>query len=245
MYTNKKYYYLKLKDSFFDREEIKVIKGMKKGDTYVCIMIELYLRSLKRDGLLMMTDRIPYNLETLSSVLSRNKDEVKYAVELFEKFELVEILDSGQMYMTDIQNYIGMSSTEGDRKREYRKMLDNKNNNPGHLSDTRPPELEKELELEKEIKPKKEPPLWKTSFKEYKRLCKEGFDKITEDKDWVNEYSRRFKGVDIIKSLIQAYSTYWSTEDGWKKKKSSKTKEIDWYGTCRNILRQNWNHVGK
>ncbi len=149
MSDNKKYYYLKLKENFFDREEIKVIKGMDKGDTYVCIMLELYLRSLKRDGLLMMTDRIPYNLKTLSSVLGRPQDEIKFAIDLFNEFKLVDTLNTGEMYMSDIQNFIGQSSSEGDRKREYRKSIEQKQ--LGQMSDERPPELEIELKLKKEL----------------------------------------------------------------------------------------------
>lgn len=175
MSDNKKYYYLKLKDNFFDREEIKVIKGMEKGDSYVCIMLEMYLRSLKRDGLLMMTDRIPYNLQTLSSVLGRPQDEIKYAIELFTEFRLIDVLATGEMYMSDIQNFIGQSSTEGDRKREYRKQIEvqksgqmsgqkslppskktkngKKRQTSGQMSDKQPPEIElkKEKELEKEL----------------------------------------------------------------------------------------------
>jgi|TARA_Y100000310_G_scaffold127848_3_gene127012 predicted phage replisome organizer len=159
MSDNKKYYYLKLKENFFDREEIKVIKGMDKGDTYVCIMLELYLRSLKRDGLLMMTDRIPYNLKTLSSVLGRPQDEIKFAIDLFNEFKLVDTLNTGEMYMSDIQNFIGQSSSEGDRKREYRKSIEQKR--LGHLSDNRPPELElePELKLEPELDTDTEKPL--------------------------------------------------------------------------------------
>lgn len=151
MSDNKKYYYLKLKENFFDRDEIKVIKGMPKGDTYVCIMLEMHLRSLKRGGKLMMTDAIPYNLQTLSSVLSRDEDEVKYAVDLFSQFGLVEQLDSGAIFMSDIQNFIGTSSTEGDRKRAYRNGIEAaKTEGLGHLSDNRPPKIEIKTEIKTE-----------------------------------------------------------------------------------------------
>ena len=70
---------------------------------------------------------------------------------------LVEQLDSGAFYMTDIELMIGQSSTEAERKRAAR--LENKALLPprtkgGHLSDIRPPEIE--IELEKEIEIEKE-----------------------------------------------------------------------------------------
>lgn len=150
MADNKKYYYLKLKDNFFDDEKIQIIEAMPDGDTYVNILLKLYLRSLKRDGKLMATDRIPYSPETLAAVVKKPVGVVRAAVEIFRQFELVEVLDNGEMYMLDIQNFIGTSSTEGDRKREYRRKIadakEGKDNKlppvkSGHLSDERPPEI--------------------------------------------------------------------------------------------------------
>lgn len=150
MADNKKYYYLKLKDNFFDDEKIQIIEAMPDGDTYVNILLKLYLRSLKRDGKLMATDRIPYSPETLAAVVKKPVGVVRAAVEIFRQFELVEVLDNGEMYMLDIQNFIGTSSTEGDRKREYRRKIadakEGKDNKlppvkNGHLSDERPPEI--------------------------------------------------------------------------------------------------------
>ncbi|KXI11524.1 hypothetical protein HMPREF3195_01351, partial [Peptostreptococcus anaerobius] len=72
----------------------------------------------------------------------------------FMNLGLIEQLESGAMYMLQIQNFIGRSSTEGDRKREYRQKINQeklKGQVSGHLSDIRPPEIEIELELEKEI----------------------------------------------------------------------------------------------
>ncbi len=152
MSDNKKYYYLKLKENFFDREEIKVIRGMDKGDTYINIMLEMYLRSLKRGGQLMMTDTIPFNLNTLSSVLSRPVDEVKFAIDTFQQFGLVDMLDSGAMFMSDIENFIGHGSSEAERKAKYRKRIKDEKATLGHCPDDCPPELELELERELEIK---------------------------------------------------------------------------------------------
>lgn len=124
MADNQKYYYLRLKDDFFDREEIKVIESMPNGYKYSNILLKLYLKSLKRDGKLMVTDFIPYNIETLSSVLGHDIDTVRSAIHLFESFKLLDILDNGAIYLLDIQNFIGKSSTEADRKKAYRLRIE-------------------------------------------------------------------------------------------------------------------------
>ena len=61
--------------------------------------------------------------------------------------------------MTDIELMIGQSSTEGERKRaarrENRALLPQRTN-VGHLSDIRPPEIEKEIEIELELEKERE-----------------------------------------------------------------------------------------
>lgn len=48
MADNKKYYYLKLKEDFFDSDEMLLLQGMKDGYLYSDILMKMYLRSLKR-----------------------------------------------------------------------------------------------------------------------------------------------------------------------------------------------------
>ncbi len=124
MADNKKYYYLKLNENFFEREEIKIIEAQPNGYEYSNILLKMYLKSLKRDGKLMVTNLIPYSVETLSKVLGHNVDTVRNAIKVFEEFKLVEILDNGAIYLLDIQNFIGKSSTEADRKREQRARIE-------------------------------------------------------------------------------------------------------------------------
>ena len=73
-------------------------------------------------------------------------------MQIFLKLGLVEVLDSGTFYMSNIELLIGQSSTEAERKRAARlqnKALSAPRTNGGHLSDIRPPEIELEKEIEK------------------------------------------------------------------------------------------------
>ena len=123
MSDNKKYYYLRLKENFFDSEEMKIIEGMPDGYLYSNILLKLYLRSLKTDGRLMLGGKIPYSPEMISSVTGHPVGIVKQAISIFKELGLIEILDNGAIYITDIQNFIGRGSTEADRIREYRKKI--------------------------------------------------------------------------------------------------------------------------
>lgn len=119
MADNRKYYYLKLKEGFFDSEEIKILESMKDGYIYSNILLKLYLRSLRNEGRLMYRNVIPYTPEVLATLVNHQVGTVEKALEIFQNLELIEILDNGAIYMMDIQNYIGQSSTEADRQRAY------------------------------------------------------------------------------------------------------------------------------
>lgn len=149
MSDTKKYYYMRLVDGFYDRPEIKLIEKIENGYQYVTILLKMYLRSLKNDGALVFTDGIPYDIQMLSNVIGHDMVMIEKAIEIFQKYKLVEIMDDGTIYMTKIQNFIGHASTEADRKRQFRARIEG---HAGHLSDNRPPELDIELKIDTENK---------------------------------------------------------------------------------------------
>ena len=161
MSDNKKYYYLKLKEDFFDSPEIKVLESMPNGYKYSNLLLKLYLKALKFDGALRLNEYIPYNVEMISAVVGMDIDTVRVAFDLFKKLKLVEILNDGTIYMLEIQNFIGKSTTEADRKRNYRKRIEEEKTKliengqmSGQMSlkcpDKTPPEKEIDIDIEKE-----------------------------------------------------------------------------------------------
>jgi predicted phage replisome organizer len=123
MSDNKKYYYLKLKENFFESDTLILLESQKDGYLYSNILLKLYLRSLKNEGRLAFNNLIPYNVEMLATLTRHQVGTVEKALRMFEQLGLIEILDNGVIYMTDIQNFIGKSSSEADRQREYQKRI--------------------------------------------------------------------------------------------------------------------------
>ena len=122
-----KYYYIKLKENHFDSDEIKVLESMKDGKLYSLIYIKLMLRSLKNEGCLMFNNYIPYSPEMLSSILNEPVGVIKEAIDKFLKIGLITIKDNGEMWLDNIQDSIGRSSNEGERKKIYRQRIKNEN----------------------------------------------------------------------------------------------------------------------
>ncbi|HEP1482191.1 TPA: phage replisome organizer N-terminal domain-containing protein [Streptococcus pyogenes] len=152
MADNKKYYYLKLKENFFESDEAIILESMPDGYIYSNILLKLYLRSLKNDGLLMFNNLIPYNAQMLATITRHQVGTVEKAIQIFRDLQLIEILDNGAIYMTNIQNFVGKSSTEADRIRKLRA----KNNSGVQMLNKCTPEIEKDKKIDINIDIKSE-----------------------------------------------------------------------------------------
>ena len=233
MSDNKKYYYLRLKDNFFDSDELKILESMKDGYLYSNILLKLYLRSLKNDGKLVVNDRIPYNAEMLASVTGHQIGTVKQALSIFKDLGLIDVLENGAIYMLDIQNFIGKGSSEADRKREYRQRIEtdrtNVQTNLRQISEKSPPEIEIEIELEKEIKIEKEiDSSAKSTTTKRKRFEK---PTLSEIKQYCIERNNNINAE-------QFYDYYES--NGWKVGKNSMK---DWKAAVRTWERSEYRNV--
>lgn len=162
MADNRKYYYLKLKENFFESEELLLLESMPDGHLYSNILLKLYLRSIKNGGKLMFKDCIPYTPSALSTIVRHPVGVVEKALDIFKTMGLIDVLDTGAIYMLDIQNFIGQSSTEADRQRDYYRKINGEkqaliaNNEPCKKSYKNSckesvPEIDIEIEKEKEI----------------------------------------------------------------------------------------------
>ena len=89
MADNRKYYYLKLKENFFDSDSIVLLEDMKDGILYSNILLKLYLKSLKNGGKLQLDEHIPYTCLLYTSQLA---GEVRAAVSDLAalKFEVLQ-----------------------------------------------------------------------------------------------------------------------------------------------------------
>lgn len=124
MANKSSYYYLKIKENFFDTEDMKLLESMDNGYQYSNILMKMYLLSLKNGGKLMYKDKIPYNSKMLSTILNHNIDILDKAIQIFKELNLIEVMDTGAIFMIDIQNFIGQSSDEADRIRAFRKRIE-------------------------------------------------------------------------------------------------------------------------
>lgn len=134
MSKNKKYYWLKLKEDFFERDEIKIIESQANGKDYINFYFKLLLKSLKTDGTLRFRDAIPYNIEMLSTITNCNIDTVNTAIKTFIGLGLMETWEDGTFFMLEVQNMVGSETSWAEKKREYRDKKTMSSNCPDNLN---------------------------------------------------------------------------------------------------------------
>lgn len=225
MSDNKKYYYLKLKENFFDSEEMILLQNMVDGYLYSDILMKLYLRSLKNEGKLIFKDLIPYTPSALAQVVRHQVGTVEKALRIFQELGLVEILDNGAIYMLDIQNFIGESSTEADRIRKYRTKIKQDVQMLQQMNDNSTPEIEKEIELnniniygqddldQQEIK-KDEKALWEQQFEQFYKAYPKKVKKQNVEK-W---FKKNKPSNELFSSMMNSLEQFKGSKD-WLKEK--------------------------
>ena len=139
MSDNRKYYYLKLKENFYNSETMVILESMQDGLLYSNLLLKMYLMSLKSGGILMLNDHLPHTPQTIATFTRHQVGTVERALKVFVEFGLVEILTDGAYYMADIQLLIGQSSTEGERKKKERMRLKRQKLLPSGGADICPP----------------------------------------------------------------------------------------------------------
>ena len=121
--ADKRYYWLKLKEDFFQDEAIEWLEEQENGKEYCLFYLKLCLKSLKDDGKLIRTVGnllIPYSTEKLAEATRTKADTVMVAMQVLQRIGLVEILDDGAIKMLKLQDMVGSEAGNANALRQKR-----------------------------------------------------------------------------------------------------------------------------
>jgi predicted phage replisome organizer len=158
----KKYYWLKLKDDWFNSKVIKKLRKIAGGDTYTVIYLKLLLLSLRSEGKLYYEGIEDSFEEELALDLDEEFEDVSVTVAFLRKCGLMEVTDANEYFLTEIPASIGCESESAERVRKHRyiknkKLLEEKtlqcnaavtDCNGGETTCNTEIEIEKEIEKE-------------------------------------------------------------------------------------------------
>ena len=187
MSENKRYFWLKLDENFFEDDTIAWIEEQENGKDYAIFYLKLALKSLKDDGYLIRyvgQKLIPYDVKALAKLTNTPVDTVSIAMRLFIEIGLVSQLETGEIYLNQLNEMIGSETAVAKRVRKSRAKKELSNKVEGHLlhcnndetkcNTEKEKELEKELDKDKEIEKnstaKAEPPIPYSEIVDYLNL---------------------------------------------------------------------------
>ena len=131
MAENKRFFWLKLKEDFFEDETIEWLEEQPNGKEYVLFYLKMCLKSLKHDGKLYRevgTRIIPYDIKKLSEITKTPVDTVMIATKVLSEIGLVQRMDDETLYMNQVTLMTGNSAnnSHAERQRRYRERLKQK-----------------------------------------------------------------------------------------------------------------------
>lgn len=151
----KRYYWFKLQEDFFNRKEVKLLRKVAGGDTYTVIYLEMLLKSLKTNGKLYFEGIGDSFIEELALDIDEDIENVQVTVEYLRRKGLLLSSDEYEFELTSIKSLVGSESSGAERKRRQRErekqqLIERDNvtgqSRLGHVEI----EKEKDIELEKE-----------------------------------------------------------------------------------------------
>ena len=123
MAENKKFYWLKLKEDFFDDKYIKALRKLPDGEAIVIVYLKMQLKSLKTDGFIQYDRLLPSQEEELALVLDEDLNVVRLALSALTNMKLVENWDNETLYMSAMQHLIGSETATAERVRKHREKI--------------------------------------------------------------------------------------------------------------------------
>lgn len=235
--------WIKVTTDIFDDEKILMIESMPSADSIIVIWFKLLTFSGKQnnDGVFLMSNRIPYTDEMLASIFRRDVNTIRLALNAFEQFGMIEIVDN----VITIPNWNKHQALDAYEKKKQRdrlymqerraaqKALIQKSSDRSSdskttgSSDVVVSEEEKEREEEREEISKdisrKKPTKHKHGEYSNVLLTDEELDKLKDEFfDWEERIERLSS---YIASTGKAYKSHFATIRNWAKKDAAQVQK--------------------
>ena len=216
--ANKKYYWIKLKTDFFNREDIDFILSQENGCEYVVLYQMLCLNTANNEGKLetQMNEMIvPYDIKKIVRDCKYfDYDTVAVALDLYKRLGLIYEEENKILKIANYNEMVGSESEWAEKKRLYREkqklLKDNVKDNV--LQDIRDKSIDiRDIDIKENIKEKFKKP----TLEEVESYCKERKNNVDPER-FIDFYES--KGWKVGKTPMKDWKACIRT---WE----SKTKE--------------------
>lgn len=123
-----RYYWLKLREDFFTDDAIEWLEEQPNGPTYCIFYLKLCLRALNSNGILIRNVGemiLPYDYQKLADITNMDIDTVVVAMKLMEQAGLVQMMESGEIYLNRVPEMTGSETKNAESMRRLREERKN------------------------------------------------------------------------------------------------------------------------
>lgn len=118
--AEKRYYWLKLQEDFFESKRIKKLRRIAGGDTYTIIYLKMQLMAMKRGGVLEYTGLEPTFAEELALDMDESADNVAVTINFLLNCGLLETSDDKAFFVPYAVLNTGSEGSSAKRMRDAR-----------------------------------------------------------------------------------------------------------------------------
>ena len=124
MATGKRYYWIKLRESFMTSDTVDFLMSQKDGANYVVLYQMLCLKTINTGGRLSRTIGeivIPYDVEKIQRDCKWfSSDTIRVALNLYKRFGLIYEERDGTLVLADHDSMVGTETDWSEKKRRQR-----------------------------------------------------------------------------------------------------------------------------
>ena len=151
--SNKRYYWLQLKENFFNSKEMKLMRKLPGGEEITIIYLKIMLTSLENEGVIFYEGLAEDLAEELALEIGEDVESIRMALMFMEKKRLITTNDNYSYKLEQVPELVGSETASARRVRKHR---ENKKALQGNAGVTKcigdiDIEIEKEIDIEKDL----------------------------------------------------------------------------------------------
>ena len=117
---NRRYYWLQLKDDFFNSKEIKLMRKLPGGEEITIIYLKMMLASLAEQGKLYFEGLAEDLAEELSLIIDEDPEAIRLTLMFLTKKKLLTTSDNYQFNLEQVPEMVGSETASTRRSRKHR-----------------------------------------------------------------------------------------------------------------------------
>lgn len=231
--NTKRFFWLKLKNDFFDQKEIKMLRRLAGGDTFTVIYLKILLLSLKNDGRIYYDGVANNMVDEIALEIDEEVENTQVTFNYLQQKGLIVFNSDDEIEISNIASLVGSESDSARRVRKHREKKALHCNT--EVTDTKrignteiELEIDKDIDKDKDIRELSPPKKSKAKpsrhkYGEYQNVLLSDQDLEKLKTEFPNDWKERIERVsEYCASQGKTYKNYLATIRAWAKKEKPK-----------------------